>query len=90
VKTVVATSLLIAALLAAPAFGAGPDFAGMQVQPYDPPKAAPALALPSLDGKMVSGGSEGQGGDARLLGHLVTRLPGGVAFRQQSLRRVQG
>jgi cytochrome oxidase Cu insertion factor (SCO1/SenC/PrrC family) len=51
--TVVATSLLIAALLAAPAFGAGPDFAGMQVQPYDPPKAAPALALPSLDGKTV-------------------------------------
>jgi cytochrome c biogenesis protein CcmG/thiol:disulfide interchange protein DsbE len=25
----------------------------MQVQPYDPPKAAPTLALPSLDGKTV-------------------------------------
>lgn len=52
-KTVVATSLLIAALLAAPSFAAGPDFTGMQVQPYDPPKAAPTLALPSLDGKTV-------------------------------------
>jgi hypothetical protein len=52
-KTVVETSLLIAALLAAPAFAAGPDFAGMQVQPYDPPKAAPPLVLPNLDGKAV-------------------------------------
>jgi cytochrome c biogenesis protein CcmG/thiol:disulfide interchange protein DsbE len=30
-----------------------PDFASMQVQPYDPPKAAPAFALPDLDGKTV-------------------------------------
>jgi cytochrome c biogenesis protein CcmG, thiol:disulfide interchange protein DsbE len=52
-KTVVATSLLLAALLATPAVAAGPDFAGMQVQSYDPPKAAPPLALPSLDGKTV-------------------------------------
>jgi cytochrome oxidase Cu insertion factor (SCO1/SenC/PrrC family) len=30
-----------------------PDFAGMQVQRYDPPKAAPAFALPDLTGKTV-------------------------------------
>jgi cytochrome oxidase Cu insertion factor (SCO1/SenC/PrrC family) len=30
-----------------------PDFAGMQVQSYDPPKAAPAFALPDLNGKTV-------------------------------------
>jgi hypothetical protein len=45
-------ALLLAALLAAPA-AAGPDYAGMQIQPYDPPKAAPAFALPDLDGKTV-------------------------------------
>jgi cytochrome oxidase Cu insertion factor (SCO1/SenC/PrrC family) len=44
---------LLAALLAAPTVAAGPDYAGMQVQPYDPPKAAPAFALPDLDGKTV-------------------------------------
>ncbi|OGB91731.1 MAG: hypothetical protein A3H39_14170 [candidate division NC10 bacterium RIFCSPLOWO2_02_FULL_66_22] len=41
------------ALLAAVAAGAGPDFAALQVQPYDPPKPAPAFALPDLSGKMV-------------------------------------
>jgi cytochrome oxidase Cu insertion factor (SCO1/SenC/PrrC family) len=45
--------LLLAALLAAPALAAGPDYAGMQIQSYDPPKAAPAFALPDLDGKTV-------------------------------------
>jgi cytochrome oxidase Cu insertion factor (SCO1/SenC/PrrC family) len=30
---------------------AAPDFAAMQVQPYEPRKAAPALSLPDLDGK---------------------------------------
>jgi peroxiredoxin len=29
---------------------AAPDFAGMQVTPYDPPKPAPAFALPDLEG----------------------------------------
>ena len=46
-------ALLLAVLLAAPAVAAGPDFAGMQIQPYDPPKAAPGFALPDLDGKTV-------------------------------------
>ena len=52
-KTGFWAALFIVALLAAPSFAAGPDFAGMQVQPYDSPKAAPTLALPSLDGKTV-------------------------------------
>jgi cytochrome oxidase Cu insertion factor (SCO1/SenC/PrrC family) len=45
--------LAMLALLAVPALAASPDFAGMQIQPYDPPKAAPAVALPNLDGKTV-------------------------------------
>jgi cytochrome oxidase Cu insertion factor (SCO1/SenC/PrrC family) len=44
---------LTALLLAAPVVWAKPDFASMQVAPYDPPKPAPALALPNLQGKTV-------------------------------------
>jgi cytochrome oxidase Cu insertion factor (SCO1/SenC/PrrC family) len=44
---------LVVALLATAALAA-PDFASMQVIPYDPPKPAPAFALPDLDGKQVS------------------------------------
>jgi cytochrome oxidase Cu insertion factor (SCO1/SenC/PrrC family) len=33
--------------------GAAPDFASLQVQPYQPPKPAPAFALPGLDGKIT-------------------------------------
>ena len=44
---------LVAFLLAAPAVWATPDFAAMQVAPYDPPKPAPTLALPDLQGKTV-------------------------------------
>jgi cytochrome oxidase Cu insertion factor (SCO1/SenC/PrrC family) len=40
-------------LLATPALWAKPDFALMQVAPYDPPKPAPAFALPDLQGKAV-------------------------------------
>jgi cytochrome oxidase Cu insertion factor (SCO1/SenC/PrrC family) len=43
----VAVALLATAALAAP------DFASMQVTPYEPPKPAPAFALPDLDGKEV-------------------------------------
>jgi cytochrome oxidase Cu insertion factor (SCO1/SenC/PrrC family) len=43
----VAVALLATAALAAP------DFALMQVIPYEPPKPAPAFALPDLDGKEV-------------------------------------
>jgi cytochrome oxidase Cu insertion factor (SCO1/SenC/PrrC family) len=30
------------------------DFGSMKVQPYDPPKPAPAFSLPDLDGKTQS------------------------------------
>ena len=33
--------------------GATPDFASLQVQPYEPPKPAPAFVLPGLDGKVT-------------------------------------
>lgn len=45
--------ILAVALLALPASAAAPDFAAMQVAPYDPPKPAPTFALPDLQGKMV-------------------------------------
>ena len=48
--TVAAVAL---ALLAVGSAGAAPDFASMQVQPYQPPKPAPAFALPALDGRTV-------------------------------------
>lgn len=41
------------AMLVTTVAGAAPDFVGMQVQPYAPPKPAPAFALPDLDGKTV-------------------------------------
>ena len=40
-------------LLAVGSAGAAPDFASLQVQAYQPPKPAPAFALPSLDGRTV-------------------------------------
>ena len=48
-------ALLVSALTLLPgaAVGADPDFASMQIQPYRPPKAAPAFALPSIDGRTV-------------------------------------
>jgi cytochrome oxidase Cu insertion factor (SCO1/SenC/PrrC family) len=52
-RTAVPAALLVAMLFATPSVAAGPDFAGMQIQPYEPPKAAPAFALPDLDGKTV-------------------------------------
>jgi hypothetical protein len=42
-------SLAALALAVGPA-GAAPDFAALQIQPYQPPKPAPAFALPGLDG----------------------------------------
>jgi cytochrome oxidase Cu insertion factor (SCO1/SenC/PrrC family) len=49
----VALLALMLLLSVIPAFGAAPDFAGMEVQPYDPPKPAPDFALPDLQGKTV-------------------------------------
>jgi cytochrome oxidase Cu insertion factor (SCO1/SenC/PrrC family) len=44
---------LALALLTVGSAGAAPDFASLQVQSYQPPKAAPAVALPGLDGKIT-------------------------------------
>jgi len=33
--------------------GAAPDFASLQVQPYESPKPAPAFSLPGLDGTVT-------------------------------------
>ena len=45
---------LLTATAIAPSAAAPPDFASVQVQPYTPPKAAPAFALPDLAGKTVT------------------------------------
>jgi cytochrome oxidase Cu insertion factor (SCO1/SenC/PrrC family) len=44
---------LALALLAVGGAGAAPDFASFRVQPYEPPKPAPAFSLPSIDGRTV-------------------------------------
>jgi hypothetical protein len=44
----------LALMLAAPAAAAAPDFASLEVQPYDPPKPAPAFSLPGLDGRVTA------------------------------------
>lgn len=51
--SLVALAILLTLLLAGPARTAAPDFAAMQVAPYDPPKPAPEFALPDLEGKTV-------------------------------------
>jgi cytochrome oxidase Cu insertion factor (SCO1/SenC/PrrC family) len=47
VASLAATLLVTAAVHSATA----PDFAGMRVLSYDPPKPAPAFSLPDLEGK---------------------------------------
>jgi len=44
---------LVLALLLPLAVAAAPDFAALDVQPYDPPKPAPGFSLPDLDGRPV-------------------------------------
>ena len=39
-------------LTAAAAAAVAPDWSSLQIDPYDPPKAAPAFALPDLAGRM--------------------------------------
>ena len=52
-RRVTVVSLVAALLVTAAAHSAAaPDFAGMQIQPYDPPKPAPAFSLPDLQGKV--------------------------------------
>jgi len=48
-----ALALVVGSTLTPCAAGA-PDFDSVQVQPYTPPKAAPAFSLPNLDGKTVT------------------------------------
>lgn len=43
--------LLAVGLLVVGLASAAPDFAALSIQPYEPPKAAPAFSLPDLDGK---------------------------------------
>ncbi len=49
----VLAAILALALGVGPAGAATPDFAALEVQPYDPPKPAPDFALPDLDGNTV-------------------------------------
>ena len=44
---------VVVALVVATAALAAPDFASMQVIPYEPPKPAPAFSLPDVQGKML-------------------------------------
>jgi cytochrome oxidase Cu insertion factor (SCO1/SenC/PrrC family) len=48
--SIVALAAIVAVSLAAAA-AAAPNFASLQIQPYEPPKSAPAFSLPDLDGK---------------------------------------
>jgi len=44
-------ALAAAVALTAAVAAAVPDFASLQIQPYEPPKPAPAFSLPDLEGK---------------------------------------
>jgi len=46
----VAAAAVVALTIVAVA-AAAPDFASLQIQPYEPPKPAPAFSLPDLEGK---------------------------------------
>ena len=46
-----AAAFVLVSVLATEA--AAPDFAALQLQPYEPPKPAPAFALPDLEGRTV-------------------------------------
>ena len=49
-----AVVLAIALGAAAGARAAGPDFEAMSLEPYEPPKPAPAFSLPDVDGRTWS------------------------------------
>jgi cytochrome oxidase Cu insertion factor (SCO1/SenC/PrrC family) len=52
-RTPLAATAVAVVLVAATVVGAAPDFAALDVEPYDPPKPAPGFALPDLEGKTV-------------------------------------
>jgi cytochrome oxidase Cu insertion factor (SCO1/SenC/PrrC family) len=47
-RTVAAVAVI---LLVAGAAMAAPDFSALNIQPYEPPKPAPAFSLPDIEGK---------------------------------------
>jgi hypothetical protein len=47
----VAVGALLLALFTAGPGTAAPDFGALGIQPYDPPRPAPAIALPDVEGK---------------------------------------
>ena len=49
----VVVSVLAAVALASPALAGTPDFSGMQVRAFIPPKPTPAFTFPDLSGKPV-------------------------------------
>ena len=51
-RPALAASLVLALLLPL-AVAAAPDFAALDIQPYDPPKPAPGFSLPDLEGRPV-------------------------------------
>ena len=51
VRHTIAAVVVAASLAATAAAAAAPDFAALQVQRLEPPKAAPAFELPDLAGK---------------------------------------
>ena len=58
-------AVVVAVVTGAAVAGAAPDFAALQIIPYEPPKPAPVFALPDLDGKTVQ--LEDQRGKVTLL-----------------------
>jgi len=50
-KTRFAAVATVVALTIVAVAAAAPDFASLQIQPYEPPKPAPAFSLPDLEGK---------------------------------------
>ena len=49
----VVSAILLVTLASGAAVAAALDFAALGIIPYEPPKPAPAFALPDLDGKTV-------------------------------------
>jgi cytochrome oxidase Cu insertion factor (SCO1/SenC/PrrC family) len=46
-----ALALAVVMVAALGARAAAPEFAAMRLEPYEPPKPAPAFSLPDLDGR---------------------------------------
>ena len=51
IPRLVVLAVVMVLTAAAAASAAGPDWASLNVQPYEPPKPAPAFSLPDLDGR---------------------------------------